>query len=178
MNTQAVNLRKSAQIINRLHSEVQALEETQREIAETKREKAMRIGQEFIKVKEVKKHGEFLPWLAKECPDISERTAQQYMRFARGEATDLSSGSTSADRKSESDSDLPDDEEAPGYTKKVRSGKPPDWRPYMSKVVENLLRAVSALKANPAKKDDLIEGLEDLIDKLQTILEQVKKVNK
>jgi hypothetical protein len=29
--------------------------------------------------KKQKKHGEWLPWLAENCPDISERTAQDYM---------------------------------------------------------------------------------------------------
>src|SRR3954454_15104181 len=92
--------RTRIQEINRLHGEVQGLK------TEIER-KAKRIGQLLIDEKERLQHGEWLPWLKENCPDINERTAQQYMAFARGTVTDLSSGGTSRDRvKSESDSDL------------------------------------------------------------------------
>jgi hypothetical protein len=45
-------------------------------------EHAMNAGDLLIEVKAQLKHGQWLPWLAEHC-DISERTAQLYMRLAR-----------------------------------------------------------------------------------------------
>jgi hypothetical protein len=42
------------------------------------------VGQLLIEAKEQRAHGAWLPWLAKNCPDIPPRTAQGYMRIARG----------------------------------------------------------------------------------------------
>jgi hypothetical protein len=39
----------------------------------------------LIEVKKEVKHGEWEPWLCKNCPDISDRTARMYMRFAKPE---------------------------------------------------------------------------------------------
>jgi hypothetical protein len=50
-------------------------------------EKAIECGQALISAKAMLKHGEWLPWLAKHCPDVSPRTAQAYMRICRGAPT-------------------------------------------------------------------------------------------
>lgn len=44
---------------------------------------AKRAGDLLNSAKGQAKHGEWLPWLAANCPDISARTAQGYMRIAR-----------------------------------------------------------------------------------------------
>jgi hypothetical protein len=46
---------------------------------------AIKAGQLAIEAKARMKHGERLPWLAANCPDVSERTAQDYMKLARAE---------------------------------------------------------------------------------------------
>src|SRR5262249_60382448 len=43
---------------------------------------AITAGEALIEAKARVKHGEWLPWLAEHC-DLSERTAQGYMRLAR-----------------------------------------------------------------------------------------------
>lgn len=45
--------------------------------------RARRAGELLIQAKERCEHGEWLPWLKANCPNISERTAQAYMRVAR-----------------------------------------------------------------------------------------------
>jgi hypothetical protein len=56
---------------------------------EAYRDHARRCGERLVKVKDSLKHGEWLPWLKENCPELSERTAREYMRFARGEVGDL-----------------------------------------------------------------------------------------
>jgi hypothetical protein len=46
-------------------------------------EHARRCGELLIEAKSKTNHGEWLPWLMANCPDIAERTAQAYMRVAR-----------------------------------------------------------------------------------------------
>jgi hypothetical protein len=48
-------------------------------------EHAMAAGDLLIEAKSQLKHGRWLPWLAKHC-EISERTAQLYMRIAKNRA--------------------------------------------------------------------------------------------
>ncbi len=45
-------------------------------------EHALKAGTLLLEAKAGLPHGEWLPWLGKNCPDISERTAQRYMRLA------------------------------------------------------------------------------------------------
>jgi hypothetical protein len=45
-------------------------------------EHALKAGQLLMEAKSGLAHGEWLPWLQTNCPDISERTAQRYMRLA------------------------------------------------------------------------------------------------
>ncbi len=44
---------------------------------------ALKAGELLLEAKRGLPHGEWLPWLGENCPDISERTAQNYMRLAR-----------------------------------------------------------------------------------------------
>ena len=46
-------------------------------------EHALKAGTLLLEAKVGLPHGEWLPWLGQNCPDISERTAQNYMRLAR-----------------------------------------------------------------------------------------------
>jgi hypothetical protein len=45
--------------------------------------RARRAGELLLQAKEQCEHGEWLPWLKANCPRVSERTAQAYMRVAR-----------------------------------------------------------------------------------------------
>lgn len=45
--------------------------------------RARRAGELLLEAKERCEHGEWLPWLKANCPRVSERTAQAYMRVAR-----------------------------------------------------------------------------------------------
>jgi hypothetical protein len=112
-------LSEIAQEINRLHGEVQGLESeienlqvTIDEKEDTAQEKAQKIGQLLVDAKKRIKHGSWLLWLKKNCPEINERTARQYMAFVRGDADSLHSGgenrSLRADGSDFSDEDLTD----------------------------------------------------------------------
>jgi hypothetical protein len=46
-------------------------------------EHARRAGSQLRTAKTMLRHGQWLPWLATNCPDLSARTAQVYMRVAR-----------------------------------------------------------------------------------------------
>ena len=65
-----------AALICRAHSEAcSALRQS--------RAKAIEAGERLAEVKELLPHGDWLPWLRKNCPGITERTAQRYMHLAR-----------------------------------------------------------------------------------------------
>lgn len=44
---------------------------------------AVRAGESLARVKKNLKHGQFLKWLADNCPKVSEDTAQRWMRLAK-----------------------------------------------------------------------------------------------
>jgi hypothetical protein len=74
--------------INAAHKEAQAY-------ASKAVERALVAGDLLLAAKAQVKHGEWLPWLAANCPDISARTATNWMRLASnrneiGNAADLS----------------------------------------------------------------------------------------
>ena len=69
----------AAQIV-RAHQEAQ-------QASETSIEKAIEAGEALIEAKEQVKHGEWLPWLKANCPDMSQRTVQRYMRIAKNKDT-------------------------------------------------------------------------------------------
>jgi hypothetical protein len=53
-------------------------------------ERAHACGRALLEVKELLKHGEWLPWLEANCPGLSESTAKRYMRVAKSvTVTDL-----------------------------------------------------------------------------------------
>jgi hypothetical protein len=48
---------------------------------------ALRVGELLIEAKrQLNKHGQWLPWLAENCPNIEKRTAQVYMRLVKHRA--------------------------------------------------------------------------------------------
>jgi hypothetical protein len=69
---------KTASEINRLHRLVT-------EAAQSSLQYSIEIGTMLIDVKKDVKHGDWEAWLAKNCPEISDRTARVYMRLARPE---------------------------------------------------------------------------------------------
>lgn len=48
---------------------------------------AIDCGNALIEAKAAVRHGDWLPWLASNCPTLPQRTAQAYMRLARGAPT-------------------------------------------------------------------------------------------
>jgi Protein of unknown function (DUF3102) len=74
----AAELVKLAREINRLHNEIT-------EAAQTSLQRSIEIGDMLKDAKKNVAHGEWEGWLAKNCPDISDRTARLYMRFAKKE---------------------------------------------------------------------------------------------
>ena len=64
-----------AQAINRAHRDA-------RQYVACATERALEAGDLLIEVKAQLPHGRWLPWLKQHCPDISRRTAQNYMRVA------------------------------------------------------------------------------------------------
>jgi hypothetical protein len=73
----AGDLKKLAVEINRLHGEIIKL-------GQTAIEYAAEVGEMLIRAKgDCGGHGKWLPWLARECPDIPETTANLYMRIHR-----------------------------------------------------------------------------------------------
>lgn len=55
------------------------------------------MGEYLLKVKEQVEHGQWLPWLSANCPDVAERTAQACMRLARNWGTIEGKSATVAD---------------------------------------------------------------------------------
>lgn len=51
-------------------------------------QRARQAGELLLEAKARCFHGAWLPWLRDNCPDIAERTAQAYMRLARGHLAD------------------------------------------------------------------------------------------
>ncbi len=48
-------------------------------------EHALKAGTLLLEAKAGLPHGAWLPWLGENCPDVSERTAQRYMRIAENQ---------------------------------------------------------------------------------------------
>lgn len=65
-----------------LASEIKLAHRAAREAAQTSLERAIEAGERLIEAKGLVKHGGWLPWLKEVC-DLSERSAQVYMRLAR-----------------------------------------------------------------------------------------------
>ena len=67
------------------------------EHAKTAVECAVEAGTLLLRAKAAVHHGQWLPWLAANCPDIAERTAQAYMRLAREQTALHAKSATVAD---------------------------------------------------------------------------------
>lgn len=131
--TDEADLGQKAQLINRLHKEHEADKDQLRSRLEKYRARAEQIGNELIAVKEALRRGQWLSWLKDNCPDISERTAQEYMRLARGEVKDLNKRSIDSESAVAADSlfepetgeqsDEPEDEPPTTPAVKVKKAK-------------------------------------------------------
>ena len=65
-----------------LAGEINRAHKAAREAAQTSLERAIEAGERLIEAKALVAHGQWLPWLKELC-DLSERSAQAYMRLAR-----------------------------------------------------------------------------------------------
>ena len=65
-----------------LAGEINRAHKAAREAAQTSLERAIEAGERLIEAKALVAHGQWLPWLKELC-DLSERSAQVYMRLAR-----------------------------------------------------------------------------------------------
>lgn len=105
-------LKELAQTINREHKVAESSLDAHRDAAH-------KCGKALIdaKASPEMKHGMWLPWLKENCPDISERQAQNYMAFARGDQDRIGNAQES---KNDSESDLPDDTDDEGGNEEPR----------------------------------------------------------
>lgn len=113
-------------------------------------------GGDLIKAKATLNHGEWLPWLAKNCPAISERTARRYMLLASNRtrvADFLAAGSI---RQSLALLD----EDPEGGDKK----DPKQWPPYMESIgrLSKLLGYVERFPVHQWPNEGLEKFREDL----------------
>ncbi len=60
-------------------------------------EHALEAGRLLLEAKKGLPHGEWLPWLKENCPEVSERSAQRYMRFTQNRGELESKTATVAD---------------------------------------------------------------------------------
>jgi hypothetical protein len=74
---------KNSDISERLAKRINAAHAATTQAAHRALEHARQAGDLLIEAKAVVPHGEWLPWLETNCPDVTERTAQAYMRVAR-----------------------------------------------------------------------------------------------
>jgi Protein of unknown function (DUF3102) len=69
--------------LSRLARQINAEHGHVRQAQEAMAGHARRAGELLVDAKKQVQHGEWLPWLAANCPDVSPDTAQVYMRIAR-----------------------------------------------------------------------------------------------
>lgn len=79
MNTSMALVRSLRSLAVAINAEHEAVERASLSALEHARSAGILL----VDAKDQLKHGEFLPWLATHCPDISVRTAQGYMQVAR-----------------------------------------------------------------------------------------------
>jgi hypothetical protein len=79
-----------------LAARINAEHEAARRLVKQGAERAMNAGDLLIEAKDRVPHGQWLPWLAEHC-EISERTAQLYMRLARARPEIEAKSATVAD---------------------------------------------------------------------------------
>lgn len=71
--------------IRRDYESLQRLVERSRETCNQVIAETILLGTKLIEVKRLAGHGNWCEWLAKHCPQISERTAQNYMRLSKAQ---------------------------------------------------------------------------------------------
>jgi hypothetical protein len=86
-----MTLEDYAKAINEAHQSVDVADRLSKKSGRDAIAAAMKAGQYLIQVKELVSHGNWLPWVEKNCPDISDKTAQRYMKLAKNDTvSDLS----------------------------------------------------------------------------------------
>src|SRR5579884_1078002 len=79
---QSAELNKLAREIRQLYTNTNALVRSAKEKGRAAIAEAILCGQKLNDAKKIVGHGGFLKWLKKTCKDVTERTAQKYMRLA------------------------------------------------------------------------------------------------
>jgi Protein of unknown function (DUF3102) len=82
----APGLEKLAAWINKEYVEIESANSAAKEMRRNIVERAIVLGQKLNEAKDKVGHGSWLSWLALNCRDVAERTAQQYMELAKNEA--------------------------------------------------------------------------------------------
>lgn len=77
------DLRRLCSEAEALHADALAMKETFMRTAMSALEKAWQCGKRLIGMKKIVGHGNWLPYLKSHLPEISESTAQRYMKIAR-----------------------------------------------------------------------------------------------
>ena len=83
MNSEMFQQAMSPAALLTLASRINAAHREARAYAAQAVERALEAGDLLLSVKATLAHGQWLPWLAEHCPDVSARTAQGYMKIAR-----------------------------------------------------------------------------------------------
>jgi Protein of unknown function (DUF3102) len=163
----AGELIKTASEINRLHRLVT-------EAAQTSLQYSIEIGTMLIDVKKDVKHGDWEAWLAKYCPDISDRTARMYMRLAKPEnaekleAAAEQNGNAVADLSVRSAAKLlskprppkPPGGDAPKKTSGKRKPASPDLKDLLMNVgPDELIKALDQAAWNGEQIRELVDNL-------------------
>jgi hypothetical protein len=81
----APSLTELATQIKSEYAEIQQAEKETQEASRKIVERAIKLGKALNQAKGQVPHGAWLPWLKEYCPEVSERTAQRYMRLAERE---------------------------------------------------------------------------------------------
>ncbi len=81
---------KLAELASKINSEFAGIIKADRDVMASNHnniERGIILGQQLNEAKDRVAHGEWLPWLKLNCPDIPERTAQRYMYLSNKAAT-------------------------------------------------------------------------------------------
>jgi hypothetical protein len=142
---------------------------------------AIFAGQALTRVKKLVGHGRFIPWLKKNCKDITERTARRYMELSkRTHVTDLKSAKSLRQAyvavgiindddvmnvpAQQSTAGVPTTTMTPITTTKTRNGKVVSMRP------------VSSVKQAYINRVEVVTGLVgDLVDQLRALTKKQVK---
>lgn len=117
-------------------------------------------GQRLLKIKEIVGHGKWLEWLEANCPLVSERKAQRYIRVATN-ATRVSEmgGANSLREALRLCADPPEEQSEPNS-----ASAPKSW-PAFVELIGRFAKFVSGVERHPLEKWPL-EGKEKLREKM------------